>query len=152
MRQVVGAVPARMWARAAAYGVLGGIATVLLVGIPTAVIPNPIFTRMTPTRPQDYAFLVVTALLAALLAATYALPAACSLQENKLAAGGVFSFLAVGCPVCNKIVVLLLGTSGAFTYFEPLQPVLGVVSIVLLGYAIRTRLRAVRNALPSVPA
>ena len=34
----------------------------------------------------------------------------------------LLAFLAVGCPLCNKVVVLLLGASGALTYFEPIQP------------------------------
>jgi hypothetical protein len=48
----------------------------------------------------------------------------------------------VGCPVCNKLVVLLLGAGGALSYFAPLQPVLGMVSLALLAYALCTRLRA----------
>jgi hypothetical protein len=52
--------------------------------------------------------------------------------------------LAVGCPICNKIVVLLLGVSGALTIFQPLQPVLALAAMVLLGYALFLRLRAVR--------
>lgn len=133
--------------RATIYGLAASVATVLLIGIPTVLIPNPWFARMLPTRPQDYAFLAVTALLAGLLAASYALPAACPLQEGKLSAGGFLSFLAVGCPICNKLVVLALGTTGAVTYFEPLQPILGLVSIALLGYALAVRLRAVRAAI-----
>lgn len=33
---------------------------------------------------------------------------------------------AVGCPACNKIAVILLGTSGALNLWAPVQPVLGV--------------------------
>jgi len=116
----------------------------LVIGVPTAVIANPWFTRMTPTRPQDYIFLGITVLLAAVLGATYTLPAACSLQEGKLTSGGFLSFLAVGCPICNKVVVLLLGVSGALAYFEPFQPVLALGSLLLLGYAVFLRLRAIR--------
>ena len=39
------------------------------------------------------------------------------------------AFLAIGCPVCNKIALVLLGTSGAMTVFAPLQPVIGAVSL-----------------------
>ena len=51
------------------------------------------------------------------------------------------SFFAVGCPVCNKVVILALGTTGARQWFEPLQPLLAVASIVLLVVAVRIRLR-----------
>ncbi len=47
---------------------------------------------------------------------------------------------AVGCPACNKLVVLALGAGGAMTYFAPIQPVLGFLSLGLLAYALRMRL------------
>ena len=40
--------------------------------------------------------------------------------------GGMLSMFAVGCPACNKIAVILLGTSGALNLWAPVQPVLGV--------------------------
>lgn len=131
--------------RASALGVLFGIGTFLAVGIPTAVIPNQWFHRMTPTRPQDYIFLAATALIATAIGATYASPSACQRQERRLTAGGVLSFLAVGCPICNKVVVLLLGVSGALNYFAPIQPVLGLASVTLLGFTLLLRLRAIRH-------
>jgi hypothetical protein len=54
--------------------------------------------------------------------------------------GGLLSFFAVGCPVCNKIVLLALGTTGARQWFEPFQPVLAVLSLALLSYALWSRL------------
>jgi hypothetical protein len=53
----------------------------------------------------------------------------------------MLSFFAVGCPVCNKLVVIALGTVGARRWFEPVQPLLAVASIVLMAVALRTRLR-----------
>ncbi|MEU0171427.1 hypothetical protein ABZ214_39275 [Streptomyces iakyrus] len=55
--------------------------------------------------------------------------------------GGVLSAFAVGCPICNKLVVLALGVSGALSYWAPAQPVLGVASVALLTYALVRRLR-----------
>ncbi len=55
--------------------------------------------------------------------------------------GGLLSFFAVGCPICNKVVVIALGTTGALTWFAPVQPYLGVVGLVLLAGALRVRLR-----------
>lgn len=137
--------------RATVYGGVAGIVTALLIGIPTVLIPNPIFGREVPVQPRDYLFLAITVLLTAILAASYALPAACSMQDGKLAAGGFLSFVAVGCPVCNKLVVLAVGASGAVSYFQPLQPLLALVSFVLLGYAIWIRLRSARLALSVSP-
>jgi hypothetical protein len=127
------------------YALLGAAFTVLAIGIPTDVIPNGVFTRMTPVRAQDYLFLGLTALLAGLLAASYALPQtrSCSIEQGKTTAGGFLSFFAIGCPTCNKLVVLLLGTSGALTFFEPIQPLLAALSFVLLGLAALFRWRPV---------
>ena len=47
---------------------------------------------------------------------------------------------AVGCPVCNKVVLLALGSSGALTWFAPVQPLLAVLSIAGLAWALRVRL------------
>ncbi|MEU3550893.1 hypothetical protein [Streptomyces longwoodensis] len=64
--------------------------------------------------------------------------------------GGIGSTLAVGCPICNKLVVLAIGVSGALSYWAPLQPVLAVASLALLGYAFARRLRTSEVcALPS---
>ena len=58
--------------------------------------------------------------------------------------GGVASFgafLAIGCPVCNKLALLLLGTSGALSIWAPIQPVLGAASLALLTATVVWRLR-----------
>jgi hypothetical protein len=44
--------------------------------------------------------------------------------------------------------VLLLGSAGALTVWAPLQPILGLVSLGLLTWALRTRLAAERARTP----
>lgn len=133
------------------YALSGGFATALLLGIPTVLIPNRWFGRAIPPRPLDYVIFALTVALVAALAATYALPLACPTRERSLTAGGLLSFFAVGCPVCNKLAVLALGWSGAMTYFAPLQPFLGVASLILLATTLATRLRPLwsRRAAPA---
>lgn len=127
-------------------GAAAGLLTLLGIGLPTAVIPNPVFTRMTPVRPADYAILGLTVLLMSVLAALYAVPAgACRTSTGRLTSAGLLSFLAVGCPVCNKIVLLLLGASGALTYWAPLQPLLGGLSIALLAATLALRVRQLQS-------
>jgi hypothetical protein len=58
--------------------------------------------------------------------------------------GGILGFFAIGCPVCNKLVLLALGSSGAIAYFEPIQPLLALASTLLLLVAIRIRLKGLR--------
>ena len=131
--------PVRRWAVAAA----GAAGTALVVGAPTDVIPNPLFGRSVPVQWWNYPVLGITALLAGLVLATYiGRPAAAdSSAARRLGPlGSVLSFFAIGCPVCNKAVLLLLGTSGALTIWAPLQPVVALLSIALLAAAAVRRL------------
>ena len=132
----------RFGPRYGAIALAASVTTALLIGIPTDVVPNPWFTRMTPVRTLDVALLSVTSLLLGALLATYSGSHHASEQPMKAGfASGMLGWLAIGCPVCNKVVVLLLGSSGALQYFSPLQPILGGGSVVLAALALRLRLR-----------
>jgi hypothetical protein len=136
--------PMRRWVMAA----VGAVATAVLIGLPTEMVTNAWFDRMTPVRAWDRPVWLLTSLLAGLLIATYVAPGPAGTADERPArtggAGGVLAFFAVGCPVCNKLVVLALGTSGAHAWFEPVQPILGVASLLLLALALRARLRGER--------
>lgn len=134
----------RFWIAA----VLGTLGSAVVLGVPSAVIPTPFFTRMTPTEPVNLVVWLVSAPLAGLLVATYvarvaAFPDAhADAGAGKVTVGGIGAFLAIGCPICNKIVVAVLGVSGALNVFAPLQPLIGAVSIALLAGTLAWRLRA----------
>jgi hypothetical protein len=129
---------ARQWIVAAG----ATVAMALVVAVPTAVLPNPWFGREVPVTWWSYPTLAASAVLGGLLAATYvdARPADRG-TERRAWIGGFLTWFAVGCPVCNKIVLLALGYTGALTWFAPVQPVLAVGSVGLLGWALRGRLR-----------
>ena len=115
----------------------------LLTGIPTDVIPNPWFQRMTPVRTFDYVLLPVLSLTLGALLATYAIPRGRGTRGLTAGAGGgLMGAFAIGCPVCNKLVVLALGFSGALTYFAPIQPLLGLAALAVTAFALRSRARA----------
>lgn len=124
--------------------------SVVLMGIPTVMFDNPWFRRMTPTRPQDYVVWIVSAVLLGLIAGTFAGRPAGMGQKPALA-GGFLSYLAIGCPICNKVVVLLLGVSGALTLFGPAQLFIGIASLVLLGWTLLLRADAVTRTDCRVP-
>ena len=134
----------RQWATAAVAGLL----ITLAVGIPTDVIPNPVFGRPVEVTWWSYPVLVVTAVLGGLLAATYVptpLEHAGSEDIDRPGKagglGGLLTFFAIGCPTCNKLVVIAIGTTGALDWFAPAQPILAAASLLLLAWALRTRLR-----------
>lgn len=131
--------PLRRWLVAGA----AALAYVVAVGIPTDLVPNPIFGREIPPTWWSWPALAVSAVLAGLLAATYVnAPApAGDADARRGAAGGLLTFFAVGCPVCNKVVLVALGSAGAMTWFEPVQPFLQLAAIGLLAWALDTRIR-----------
>lgn len=127
----------RQWAAAVAFA----MATALVVGVPTAIVPTPFFGREIPVQWWNYPALALTALLAGLVLGTYRRSGQAAAPGGRLgSAGGVLSFFAVGCPVCNKLVLLLLGTGGALSYWAPLQPLVALASLALLAEAALRRL------------
>lgn len=128
--------------------VLATAGSLIVLGIPTAVIPNPFFVRMTPTETFNVLVWLASAPLIGLLVATYmrAPDRAFDRERSEPGAGrttlgGVAAYLAIGCPICNKVVVAALGMSGALNYFAPLQPIIGAGSLALLGATLAWRLR-----------
>lgn len=145
---------ARHWtSRQVLVAVVASLAVALLIGVPTDVIPNPVFGRPVPVTWWSYPTLAITAMLGGMLAATYvrstspdtdATPRPVEEIDAPTRTGsmaGLLSFFAVGCPVCNKLVIVALGTTGARQWFEPVQPLLAIASIGLLWWALRARLR-----------
>ena len=117
----------------------------LAVGVPTGVVPSPLYTRMTPVLWWNYGAWAATAVLGGLVIATYIRRPGDRAPRNGVPAasgGGLLAAFAVGCPVCNKLVVAALGASGALTIWAPLQPVIAIASIAVLGWVLRSRLRS----------
>lgn len=145
--------PRRRWLVAA----LVGLGAALVMGVPTGIIETSAYTRMTPVTWWDYPVWATSAALLGLTAATYVrAPGHAAAQASHrpgLALGAsVLSTFAVGCPVCNKLIVALLGVGGALTYWAPLQPVLGVLSIALLTAGLVVRLRSATTCPLPIPS
>ena len=134
------------------FWLVAGLATagsLLLLGVPTAVIPNPLFIRMTPTETFNVVVWLTSAPLIGLLVATYVRAPGHAVGHRpneagagRAALGGVATYVAIGCPICNKVVVAALGVGGALSIFAPLQPLIGAGSVALLGATLAWRLRA----------
>ena len=139
----------RMWTpRRWGIALVSGIAVAALVALPTAVIPNPIFGRAIEVTWWSYPVVILSGIFGGLLLATYIREP--GQEEIDKAAkvgtvGGFLAFFAVGCPVCNKLVLLALGASGAMTWFAPVQPFLAVASVVVMAWAVRIRLRGMTS-------
>lgn len=156
--------------RQAGAAVLLTLAFAVLLGIPTVLIPNPVFGREVPPQTWSYVTWVLSSALAGMLAATYVRPSAGPRGGARGAegapaapesapvpmqaaapvadrpsrwglAGGALTWFAVGCPVCNKIALLALGYAGTMRWFAPAQPVLAVAAVAMTAGALVVRLR-----------
>lgn len=126
----------RSWdRRRIAIAIAGAVLSAVIVGIPTDLIPNPVFGRSLEVTAWAYPVWIVSSLLAGVLLATELRPG------RPLTGGGLLALFAVGCPVCNKPALLLLGSAGAVSWFAPLQPILGALAILVLLVAVLVRLR-----------
>ena len=127
--------------KSAIIGILMALIIFFIFGIVTVLIKNPLFARMTLVYWYDYVFLVLTSSLSGAYIGLWHynknnqknIDSKCDYAATGGAVGGFFSF---GCAICNKLLIWILGLSAVVTYFMPIQPILGVISIALLGYAV----------------
>jgi hypothetical protein len=129
----------RRWITVAVSAIITG----LVISIPTAVLENSVFGREIAVTSWSVPVIVITSILSGLLFATYVKNDSDNTEDTSLkigTAGAFFSFLAVGCPVCNKIALVALGYSGAMNYFAPVQPFLAFAGVAILTYALIMRL------------
>lgn len=157
----------RMWGmRRIVVAIAATGAAVLIIGVSTVLIPNSFFARDVPPEWWDYPVWLLMSVLLGLLIASYVrepgagekggsrekqgwteedVEAVDERSERRGrtfgSVGGMLGWFAVGCPVCNKIALLVLGYTGALTYFAPLQPVLAVLAVILLLTAVIVRLK-----------
>lgn len=133
--------PRWSWTRTC-VAVLGALAIAVVIGVPTGLIPSPFYVRMTPVPWWSYVTWGATAFLSGPLIAIYVrAPGRIPRASGAGALANIGSVLAVGCPVCNKVVVAMLGVSGALSVWAPLQPIIAVTALALLGWALWLRIR-----------
>jgi hypothetical protein len=128
--------------------IIGSLAALILfvvLGMVSVLIKNPFFVRMTPIHFYDYLFLILTSMLSGAYIGLwhYAknrenVNSKCDYAAGSGAIGGFFSF---SCAICNKLLIWLIGLSGVVAYFMPIQPLLGVISVGLLAYALYVQIK-----------
>jgi hypothetical protein len=135
----------RFWLTAGA----ATLAAVVFLGLMSGIIANPLVVRIVPTRSSDVAIWLASAPLIGITLATYVVrPHRADHGADgqlPLGIGSLTTYFAIACPVCNKIVLLALGTSGALTFFAPIQPLIGLASLAVLAATLGYRLRQIRR-------
>ncbi len=145
--------------RLLSWTALWAIVAGLAYGLVTAIIPNPVFGRSVAPEPFAIWTWLVSAPLMGLVLATYTAPRPSSrivmltaltpveeerVERRSSTVGSLASFgtfLAIGCPLCNKVALLLLGASGAMSVWAPIQPWVAVASLAMLTATVVWRLR-----------
>lgn len=118
-------------------GILSGFGVLMALGIPTALIPSGIYIRMIEVTIFDYFFLLATSMLIGIYIGLWSYKKESGHYGKKYLIGGsASSFFAVSCPLCNILLVSLIGVSSVMIFIEPLRPVLGVTGLLVLGYLI----------------
>jgi hypothetical protein len=92
--------------------------------------------RMTPTSDFEIALL----LLQSVLAGVYVGLPQSRCGKGTAGAGAVIGFLGIACPVCNKILVFLVGSALLLEYFEPVRLYVALGGVGLLAAAVWLKL------------
>ncbi|WP_431854306.1 hypothetical protein [Azospirillum sp.] len=113
-------------------GAAAATATFLMLGTVTAVWPNPVFARMTPTQGFEIWLLAVQAVLVGIYVAIRR--PMCSARSAGL--GSVVWFLGIACPTCNKLLLLVFGAELLLTHLEPYRLHLAVAGAAVTAVAV----------------
>lgn len=119
-----------------ALGVIVAAIMFTALGTVAALWENPLFMRMTPTGGFEIALLLLLSVLTGLYVG---LPQT-ECGKRTAGTGGVIGFLGIACPVCNKILVLLFGSTLLLEYYEPARLYLALGGTAFLAVAIWLKL------------
>lgn len=115
-----------------ALGVAVAAAMFAGLGTVAALWDNPFFMRMTPTS----GFEITLLLLQSVLAGVYVGLPQRRCGGRTAGVGAVLGFLGIACPVCNKVLVFLVGGTLLLEYFEPVRLYVALGGVALLALAI----------------
>lgn len=116
---------------------------ILILGIPTAVIRNHFYFRMTPAFWFDYVFLVFNgALIGLYFAITYTStqPEACKVEKKSIFAS-LLALFGIACPICNQILLLIFSTTFLLSFLEPIRPYISLTSSILLFWLVARKIK-----------
>jgi hypothetical protein len=117
-------------------GAATAAAMFVLLGTLAALWNNPFFMRMTPAGDFEIALLLLQSLLAGVYVGLPQSPCG----KRTAGAGAIIGFLGIACPVCNKVLVLLIGSALLLEYFEPVRLYVALGGAALLALAVWLKL------------
>jgi len=131
---------------------LAGIAVALgmfaLLGTVAALWENPIFIRMIPADGWETGLLAILSVISGLYVVIRR-----PFCSNKAAnTGGIVGFIAVACPICNKILMLVFGGELLLSYFDPIRIHVALIGVILTLWAVSVEWRKYEIAPQQQPA
>lgn len=129
-------------------GIAVALGSFLLLGSVAALWDNPLFVRMTPAGGWEIALLGVMSATGGIYVAIRR--PFCSTAGPS--AGGILAFLAVACPVCNKILLLIFGGELLLTYYEPVRIYVAAAGALMVGLFTLREYLLVRRQAEATPA
>lgn len=123
-------------ARDVAQGVAAAVAMFVALGTVAALWDNPLFIRMTPTGGFEIALLLLQSVLAGVYVGLPQSPCG----KRTAGAGAIIGFLGIACPVCNKLLVLAIGSALLLEYYEPVRLYVALGGAALLALAVWLKL------------
>lgn len=134
-----------------ARGIAAAAAMFVVLGTVAALWTNPLFMRMTPTGGFELALLLLQSVLAGVYLGQPQNPCG----KRTAGAGAIIGFLGIACPVCNKLLVLAVGSVLLLEYFEPVRLYVALAGAALLAAAVwlkLTRPECLKVATPAAEA
>jgi hypothetical protein len=108
------------------------VAMFVVLGTLAALWKNPLFMRMTPAG----GFEITLLLLQSVLAGVYLGLPQSPCGKRTAGTGAIIGFLGIACPVCNKVLVLLIGSALLLEYFEPVRLYVALAGAALLALGV----------------
>lgn len=113
-------------------GAATAAAMFVALGTVAALWANPFFMRMTPAGGFEISLLLLQSVLAGVYVGLPSSPCG----KRTAGAGAIIGFIGIACPVCNKVLVLLIGSALLLEYFEPARLYVALGGAALLALAV----------------
>lgn len=124
------------------------IGVFVLLGTVAALWTNPFFMRMTPTSGFETTLLAAQAILAGAYLGISVPPCA----KGAASVGSVLGFLGIACPVCNKVLLWIFGSTLLLEYFEPVRIYVALAGAGVLAFALWRKLARAGNGCAGAPS
>jgi|TARA_B100001964_G_scaffold245570_1_gene333561 hypothetical protein len=115
----------------------------LVLGITTDIIPTIFYKRMIQTSILDYVFLISTSIMLGgyLTLNVYGKSKLGKKEDVVALGGGITGLFAFGCPMCNAILITIVGTGSIMFYYEYIRPLVGILSVCIIAFCMYFLLR-----------